>query len=845
MMHHTLLANVSLDFLGQHAFAWWAVVIAAIGLTLLAYAFWQWRQIRSAPEATGAGADKRAAPPPDGKLAGPSASASSPAPRSLYLAAVAGLVAILYALMAWFLPAARAPAPAMVMTGLLLLLAIWIFYTRVYDFLGRTRVMILLALRSLAIIFLLLMMFQPALAWVTIPHHLPTLGIVIDASGSMSVNDQPNSPSRYLQSVLAAKELSGVVTGHFKTAYFAYDGRHNAPLADENQYSSIAPNGTATDLPTAIKLATDNGAQEVVLFSDGIQNGPTPLHTLAHLGAKVFTVRVGSTATHAKGVPEINIVRVVGPQSAPVNTRCLLTAEIQSTALNDRTVQVNLMVGKTLLKSRRLVLESGPSPQHVKLSFTPRKVGRMLLVVRIPPDPQERSTAGNSQQFPILITNPRINVLYIEAQIRPEVGPLAQDLATDPNVNLVSLIQTRPGYFMVRGMQGGLTALPQTQAQWKTFKVIILGDVPADFLSGVQRQELRHVIKNGAGFLMIGGMQNFASGGWGNSSMAPVFPINLASVHPSQLSRSFVPELTAFGQRSAIFAGITSWFVPPGGGRPALQLPDLDGCVAFAGLSPAGQSLLVDPREQVNGAPAVVLAVGHYGKGRSAAFAGDTTYRWQLELRTLGNQSPYHRFWGQLIRWLAGESKVKTAAGPSVTALLRRQRYQPRQIVRLRAQVTDMSGQSTRYAHTQVTEEMPDGKIRTLRLNADHRNIGMYHRNIRPRLPGKYRLVFSARKGGKLLGTDKTNFYIMAPQTEMTKLAAEPVILRRIARLTGGTFSEIDGVGALGRRLNASLPKANQIRRMSVPLYSNPICFILFVLAISAEWFLRRKWQLQ
>jgi hypothetical protein len=828
MMQYQTLADVSLNFFGQHGFAWWAAVVAAAGITLLYYAWRQWHSARSAKPDT--------APPP---------SASPLQTSSVYVPAVAGLIAIAYAVLAWLLPAAQKRLPAMVITAALLILAVWIFYRRVYQFLGRRRVLALLALRSAGLIFLLLMMFKPAIAWVTIPHRLVKIGMVIDTSGSMSVSDQPNAPSRYLQSVLAVRQLSRIIHQHFQIQYFAYDGIHNAPLTSEHQYSSIAPDGDQTDLPTAIKLATDNGDKEVVLFSDGIQNGPTPLRTLSHLGAKVYTVRVGSTATHAKGVPEIDILRVDGPQSAPVNTRITLTVHIRSTALDDRTVQVQLLRHHTLLKSHQLVLQSGAAGQVVKLHVTPHHVGRLLLTVHIPPVPQERSTAGNTQQFPILITNPRISVLYIEAQIRPEVGPLEQDLATDPNVNLVSLIQTRPGYFMVRGMQGKLTALPQSLAQWKQFKVIILGDVAANFFSPAQRQQIRETVQAGAGFLMIGGMQNFASGGWGNTSMASLFPIRLDTVHPSQLSRPFVPELTPFGRQSPIFSGIAQWFIPPGGGQPSRALPDLDGCVAFAGLTPSGQSLLIDPKEKVNGAPAIVLAVGHYGKGRSAAFAADTTYRWQLELRTMGNRSPYHRFWGQLIRWLAGQSKIKTASGPSVTALIRRQRYRPGQVVRLRAQVTDMSGQSTRFAHTKVVETLPDGKSRSLFMNPQRHNIGMYKRNIRPTLPGKYTLTFSATKGGKLLGTDKTDIYVMPPQTEMTKLAAEPAILKRIARLTGGTFSELDSIGALGRRLNASLPRQNQIRRVSVPLYDNTLCFVLFITAISAEWLLRRKWQLQ
>jgi uncharacterized membrane protein len=819
------IAAIEIHFLGQHGEAWWALVVLVLGAALLGHGILQLRR---------SGRKGRPGGRPD------------PENNSL-VSLAAGAAAVVFAVASVLLPDMRSVPVALAFTTATVGLTIWLFYKTVYRYLGKSRMAILFALRLLAAIFLLLLLFQPVLALVHRPHHIGTLGVVIDASGSMSVNDAPNQPSRYLQSTLGAKMLIKDLRDQFHVLCFAYDGKHNGPLTSPRQWNSIAPDGTMTDLPTAIKMATNSGATAVVLFSDGIQNGPSKIGSLRHLGVPVYTVRVGSTSAKAAGVPQIEIVRIDGPQTAPVDTQVTLTAIIRSTSLNDRTVRVFLDHHKKPLQSHRLVLHSGRVPQSVKLEFTPHHVGRMVLHVRIPVLPEERSTAGNEQEFPMLITNPKIRMLYIEGRVRPEVGPLYNDLAMNPNISLVSLIRTRPGYFMIRGSAGGktLTGLPTTLKQWERFKVIMLGDVSADFLSPQQQSDLQQAVQHGAGFIMIGGQRNFAVGGWGESRLAPVFPVHLQMTTPAQLSEAFVPQLTAFGAASPILQGITGWFTQANG-KPAPQhLPDLEGCVAFAGAKPGATVLLTNPAAQVDGKPAIVLAVQHYGKGRSAAFAGDTTYRWRLILRTLGAKSPYQRFWGQLVNWLAGQSKTKTSNGPSVTAMIRKQRYQSNETVRLRVAVTDMHGQSTRYAHVHALITNAAGKTRTVRLHAEDRQPGMYKRNIMPHAMGQYHVVFTATMHGHRLGQDSSDFYVTSPGGEMDKLAAEPTILQRIARLTGGSYAELAGINALARRIQAAQPPGSTIQRTSYPLYDNKAFFLLFIAALSCEWFLRRKWQLQ
>ena len=51
-----------------------------------------------------------------------------------------------------------------------------------------------------------------------------------------------------------------------------------------------------------------------------------------------------------------------------------------------------------------------------------------------------------------------------------------------------------------------------------------------------------------------------------------------------------------------------------------------------------------------------MLAVQPVGKGRAAVFTSDTTRNWQQVPRAMDQESPFARFWGQMIRWLANRT---------------------------------------------------------------------------------------------------------------------------------------------------------------------------------------------
>ena len=135
---------------------------------------------------------------------------------------------------------------------------------------------------------------------------------------------------------------------------------------------------------------------------------------------------------------------------------------------------------------------------------------------------------------------------------------------------------------------------------------------------------------------------------------------------------------------------------------------------------------------------------------------------------------------------------------------------------------------------------------------------GIYEATCRPGKPGKYILAVSAADAkGKPLGTDELPLTVSGRTRETERLARDGQRLRAIARRGAG--EESAPAGLVGRYVELSaLPEVvddlRQRQRAQAwsgppprvyPLYNFPLLFFLFVAFLTAEWLLRRNWQLQ
>ncbi|HEX4124475.1 MAG TPA: glutamine amidotransferase, partial [Tepidisphaeraceae bacterium] len=462
--------------------------------------------------------------------------------------------------------------------------------------------------------------------------------------------------------------------------------------------------------------------------------------------------------------------------------------------------------------------------------------------------------------------DPRVKVLYVEGRLQTEYRFLRRDLAGDPNVELATMLRVQADRWYAGGSVNGAAfdwqQIPSDPAQWKKFDVIILGDVDSSFLQGPAMAAIEQAVANGAGLMMTGGENNFGAGGYAGTPIERALPVMVGDGKNAQDTDKFVPRLTPDGLVNPAMAGLADFF-GSGNKAGAKPLPPLYGNVIVNSAKSGAQVLLTHPDHLgPDGKPEIVLAVERYGKGRSAAFTVDTTYLWDLPLYGMGQDSPYNRLWGQLVRWLAGTDVRNRQRGPGVEGLLNKSTYQLGENVHIRAMVRDEHGDATRYAQVSVKlQRVGEVAQRSLSLNPVDSHIGMYDLVIPHPDKGDWVMDLTAAKDGKPLGAQRLKFTVIPPDDEMLKLAANPKLLSELAAATHGSSYDLAGLPTLLDSLTKGIPTEKQ---QSIPLYNFlnaaltltgrdipwpakadlPIEGLMVFALLAAEWILRRRWQL-
>ena len=797
-------------------------------------------------------------------------------------------------------------AVGMVWTFVLMGILSAVFYLNLHSHLGLARVGGLLGLRILALALLLPMLFQPVIRYVARPAPEKPLVFLIDTSGSMSFPDVQNGPTR-LQSVWQTiRPELGRINEHFIPQFYTF-ATEVQKLGNPDELARLQADGKATDLVGGIGKALGKVRRadaELVLISDGIDNtSPNVVDGVRGSSWPIHAVAVGSSLAEPASMANIAVDNVEAEDDFIVNHESKIKATIKSTGLPNRLVDVKMaeldgegkVIGET--RSEKLVLEPLPEGQAVQLPYKPKAVGVHRLAVWVDPVAGERSTVDNRQEFQGLALDPRMKVLYIEGRARPEYKDLNRALSSDSNIEASTLLRIQQDRFAAAGTVDGepLTRMPNSLEEWKKFDVIILGDLDSSFLTKIQQTAIEQVVEQGAGLLMIGGQNSFGPGGYKDSPIEKALPVFVGELNASQEKSPFVPQLTPEGVVHPAMEGLGAWFGGEGSGekpearnpnpesnpkpetrnpkpgtRPGKELPPVRGNVVVPKAKSGAQVLLVHAdRPGPDGKPQVVLAVEHYGQGRSAAFTVDTTYLWSLPMAGMGQDSPYKTFWGQIVRWLAGEDVRNRQRGAGIEGLLNKSIYQLGESVRVRALVRDEKGDATRYAQVSVTLKKPDGKEEKVPLSPSSARTGMYEATIANPEKGEYAMELIASKEGKELGKQALKFTVIPPAEEMLKLAANPKLLEEIANQSGpathrGMYYSLqqfptlidqlirqDKGGATAKQ--ETVPLGNTMRSLmaltgTIPRwdkkYDLPMQGMLVIALLTAEWLLRRRWQL-
>jgi hypothetical protein len=733
-------------------------------------------------------------------------------------------------------------------------------YRRDAERLSRARRWLLVTLRLTSLG--LLLFFLTELALSIERTGLPTLLLLVDTSASMRTPDAiAQGQSAPSTRIAAATELLSRDDGAFlRELLERYKLRVHAMAAADRplgggeiirdtdlkpvlaEIQSLEADGEQSRLGDALRriLGQMRGTppSAVILLTDGIVTDGERLSTAARLARQksvpVLSVAVG----RSEPMEDVDLVDALVDDVAFVGDPVTINCRIGAEGLRGRSgnLRVRRSDQEELLASTEVTLPDSGKTTRSDLVFTPTETGEFEFVIDVAPVDGEKNTTNNVRKRRISVRKDKIRVLLVDREPRWEYRELKALLEREKTVDLKVLLQEADPEYATED-RVALARMPARREEVFLHDVIVLGDVDPAFLNGTAIENLRDFVgSNGGGLVLVAGPK-FNPGSWRDSLLDPLFPVDLSTTLPvstGDIAEPYALELTGEGSRGVPFFRFAEGDLAS---RQAWnKLPGWYGLVESPDLKRGAQALVTHPLRTGSRGKLPVIAMQRYGAGKVVYHASDETWRWRFRTGDLY----FGRYWVQMIRYLA-RSKL-LGRDRSAEVLTDRQSYRAGEPVTLRVRFLDERQIPEEGQPLTLTVEQRGGEgRRLLKLDRATDATGVFE----SQLPGLPEGLWRAWLSEPLLGANppEIEFRVESPARESRVLQTDLPELNAVAEATGGRVYTLE----TARRLPRDLPRGNPVlleNKEPFPLWNHWLGLVLLAGTLSAEWILRKVWQL-
>jgi uncharacterized membrane protein len=571
--------------------------------------------------------------------------------------------------------------------GLLVLAWVW---TRSGPAVDRSRLVTLWVLRGGVLVALVAIGLNPVRVSVT-PGGIqrPEVHVLLDASESMRLG---SPASRWQEATGLLRDALERQQGHANVRIHRFGQRLVSVDADAFQAGKKLddPDDSDTQLAAAFRqlagrLGRDAPAALVVV-SDGRVRNPDKVEEMAsqwrRLHVPVHVVPVGRTAEGG----DVAIVAAVAPARARKQAQVEIEVFLRSFGFAGQRVELQLQALDETGKVRRtltslpVTLQDGVQPLTVAFRAEPET---KKLRLHVPPLPGDLAPANNDFPLEIEIDRTKIRVLLLEgstdfSSLRlPRVigGELEDDsdapyapfrnvLLADPDIQCTVYVVPQggePRRVPTKETAHLPSAFPKTPAELLAYDAIVLSNVPRSALSDEVLGWVDEWIgKRGGGLLMAGGPRSFGAGGWMDTTVERMLPVEF----PGSTDWEMAPSILE--PTGADLHPIWRLFKDDRATRAAIAtLPESLGRTNWVRVKPQSGTLLAAQRAgNVSDGQATppLFAVGAYGRGRTAALATPLSASWSPRFTRQWGEGEdnrhFARFSRNLIYWLTETSAI-------------------------------------------------------------------------------------------------------------------------------------------------------------------------------------------
>jgi uncharacterized membrane protein len=528
---------------------------------------------------------------------------------------------------------------------------------------------------------------------------------------------------------------------------------------------------------------------------------------------------------------DVEISDVQVPARTLADARLAAVVSFRQQGFTGRKAKLTVKDAGKLLASREITYKADNTQQTETITFNSGIAGAKNLQVSLETMEGEANPRNNSLTRVVTVEPAKPRILYIEGEPRWEFKFIRRAVEEDRNLELDTILRTtqnkifRQGFANSKELEMGF---PAKVEELFNFQGLILGGVEANYFTPAQQELVKQFVdRRGGGLLFLGGRAGLAEGGYRNSPLAELLPVEVPDRKTTFFRDPATVELTQAGRESLICRleedpdrNVARWkklpylanFQEVGAPKP--------GAVVLAEFLASGRGRFP------------LLVTENYGRGRTAVFATAGSWRWQM-LQALEDKT-HERFWQQLLRWLVSDTRGRVVASTPHSVVYDDARMP------VQASVKDTNYLPASDASVEAHILGPEGLSASVELQPDPLEAGDYTLNWTAPQPGSYLVEVVARRGQEEAGRDVFTFRREDGVAEDFHVEQNRELLEKLAEETGGRYWRPADLNRLANEIQYS--EAGISTRETKDLWNMPVVFLALLALRGAEWLLRRKW---
>jgi len=685
---------------------------------------------------------------------------------------------------------------------------------------SRTLRYLLITLRTIALLIVLFMLFEPILGLSWYKTQKPLIGILIDTSGSMGLTDARGSRADVVRAVLS-KSIFAELSEDNELEFYKFDDRSEE--LRELQPDSVTFNGDGTDIQAALhafrEKTADKYLRAVVMLTDGADNlGDNPARYAGEYGVPIFPIPVGDPAEQR----DVLISRVTTNQITYAKNKVPVEVIVRANGYDNVRIPIALKLGKQVLDTQTIQLSGSTLESKVIMHLVPETDGIFKYQISIPKLEGELTTLNNQKIFYVKVLKSRMKILMIAGSPSADFSFMKRALQSDENIEVEVFIGKKDGQFY----QG---RFPSDIGDLSRYDCFILIDFPRPRSLMSVLQTIKQVIdKHATPLLFISGENVYFN------KLEPLkayLPIRLQVsktherlVYVKPVGSGLNHPMVRLDEEHA--DNVMKWSELPPIYYPYLNVKVIEGAQTLTIIDKARSRIPASLPDQA------LVVTKRTGSQKSAAILGYGLWRWDFLMWGIDKDNQlYQRFLNNSIRWLVTKEDSKLLR---ITA--DKEIYRGGEPISFSAQAYFEDYRPMDGAEMHVIIRKGE---RQHEIKLDGMGDGKYEGQIPVLDDGDYTFVGTARYKGRDIGSDTGKFSVEQFNIEFQSTRMKAELLQQIAQQSGGEVVFPDSLSKLTEKLVFPPKRTRQSREWE--LWNKLTLMIIAIVCLAGEWFIRKR----